>query len=341
MACKHNATESSVARQMCLLQMCQSITLEERKQPMLGEFPTPWTFTVENTLDPSSSCNKDGCPCTYSHASGNWVLRAFCGTISHDCIHAALVGSGYTASKASEMIVDFFSAKLGMEMRTAINHELVGRGYYRRWVGASGDLQDISGVITSCCKRRIDNEILFRVDYEKKTLPITVVGSTFSSFEEISEHNARGGAICFDERRSPRLHSVNAPRFHWRWVTPDKRSVLAGDDEATTPKLEMIVCEFRLLFEARESTIPGAGLGLFVQCFSESAKQFVLAPGCLLDLGRYSPLCCTDRKQMSVAHVKNYVLDRKSEEWEFDASPSERENVIFDVSWKIQSQAAR
>ena len=117
-ACQHNATTSTVRRQVCLLRVCSEIPVAQRAQRMPKDFPQPWRYVFERRGNRASSCKHPACPCSQSDATLRCGFRVMCGKKIHECLHEALLCSGFIEDKAVAMMIDFLSKELGIEPKT-------------------------------------------------------------------------------------------------------------------------------------------------------------------------------------------------------------------------------
>ena len=106
-----------------------------------------------------------------------------------------------------------------------------------------------------------------------------------------------------------------------------------GSDGKKLPRLILVWTSYQLLFTVGPSTIPNAGLGVFVQCTSlvPARTHLRLKKGEMLDLGVYAPFRKEDVKEECVFLVKNFIMGLKCEEWTFDAGPTQV-SYQFDIT---------
>ena len=159
------------------------------------------------------------------------------------------------------------------------SHFLVGRGYAFEWTDVWGKNKIIYGKIS----RRVDTD-LFEVEYSeasRKALLLMSKKSVFGSSpiipatETIKEDQAWGGCACFERKmllhRGPDsvIRKLSRDKPCKIVVVPEMRNQKLVDyDGKKVPEVTLIVRGFKLVFSVKESTIPNAGLGVFVRCSS-------------------------------------------------------------------------
>ena len=156
---------------------------------------------------------------------------------------------------------------------------LVGRGYAFEWTDVWGENKIIYGKIS----RRVDTD-LFEVEYSeasRKALLLMSKKSVFGSSpiipatETIKEDQAWGGCACFERKmllhRGPDsvIRKLSRDKPCKIVVVPEMRNQKLVDyDGKKVPEVTLIVRGFKLVFSVKKSTIPNAGLGVFVRCSS-------------------------------------------------------------------------
>ena len=295
---------------------------------MPKDFPRPWRYVFVRGGNEVASCKHPACPCSQSDATLKGSFRVMCGKKSHECLYEALLSSGFKKDKAVAMMVDFLSKQLGIEPYQSVPHVLVGHGFYRQWVGSqSNRLFEIQGKIVQCSKIPACDALSFAVEYDEEA--IQRIDGLTSPCTEITESDAWRGALDFEKKR--KQCPVLTPPLRYSWLVPTHREYRHCGPSTT---LLLDVNGFRLVFTAKESSIPNAGLGLFVGCDAQEGTSpetnFVLQPGCLLDIGPYATLS-SDRKTTSSSYTKGFLFEWKPGAWEFECMPSDSE-FVFDVS---------
>lgn len=227
---------------------------------------------------------------------------------------------------------------------TTSNHFLVGKGFASEWTDVYGQNKIVYGTIV----KMVDID-LFEVRYSeasRKALLLmskkSLFGSPIPETEKIREDAAWGGAACFERkmllRRGPDSVTRNLTRDKpcVTVIVPDTRhQTLVEYNGRQVPELTLTVRGFKLVFSVKESTIPGAGLGVFVKCTSfrketgEGPETFELMAGELLDIGVYAPLTANDKKHSHVFNCKTYAFSMRTEQYSFD---SPEDGYLFDIS---------
>jgi hypothetical protein len=137
--------------------------------------------------------------------------------------------------------------------------------------------------------------------------------------DTVSEKVAWGGYLAYISSVEPH-NSVTATSsrlpFHLKWIIPDFRRY------DNLGFLVMKLRGFRLRLTTQESSMPGAGLGLFltvVDVSGSARSHFVLPPGELLCLGPYGPFYPNDCKKMHVFEVKSFIHEFEPESYVFES----------------------
>jgi hypothetical protein len=244
-----------------------------------------------------------------------------------------------SADQKEELVCNFYETRLGVPARREMQHDLVGKGFYREWLDVQGRHCRVIGKIAACFKHLFANDLRFKVEYshksrlffesvtkgEERKLP--------SYDDDIQESIAWGGYASF-LKHIGQFKPVKA--FHYNWILASRVPSVGSTDRS--PRCEMMVRGFKLMFSVEKSRIPGAGKGLFVKCepmseLLEAAEFFELEAGCLLDLGIYAPLQAEDRKPEIVSLVKNFVHSWKAESWSFDLACHDKgKHTLFDIT---------
>ena len=186
------------------------------------------------------------------------------------------------ADKKSE----FYEKYLGIPMRRQLNeHELLGKGFYRKWTDVHGRRREIYGIIKKGWKslKGEEDELTFTVEYERclRTLIQDISGcmGKMPAFDDnVSAEAAWGGHLAWIREQQKIDPSKEIPRdlpFHYNWIVPDTRVKeirdVAVSTQATPPVLKMIVAPgFMLEFEAKKSSIPTSWpwvVGYMFSCF--------------------------------------------------------------------------
>ena len=234
-------------------------------------------------------------------------------------------------------------------------HFLVGKEYCHEWTDADGRNKVIYGMITACERDTLDKDhLLFTVTYNEESFDDIVKTKRsceldFKPIKRMSLEWALGGYLAYASKHVSSLlkESVFSSSSR-RWLTPDMltEDIVLGPDGKELPRLTLVWNAFRLVFTVRQSTIPNAGLGVFVQCTSlvPFRTSLTLRKGEMLDLGVYAPLRKEDLKEECVFLVKNFIMGLKCEEWTFDAGQtpaSHQFDITDDWTGELHEIAAR
>ena len=179
---------------------------------------------------------------------------------------------------------------------TSSIHFLVGKGYAFEWTDVYGENKIIYGTIV----KRVDID-LFEVRYSEASRKALLQMSKKSVFgsppsipetQKIREDAAWGGAACFERkmllRRGPDsvIRNLTRDKPCVTVIVPDTRHhKLVEYKGRQVPEVILTVRGFKLVFSVKESTISGAGLGVFVKCTSfrnAGPETFELMAGELL-----------------------------------------------------------
>ena len=102
---------------------------------------------------------------------------------------------------------------------------------------------------------------------------------------------------------------------------------------AGTPVTTLTFRAWKITLRVSKSTIPRAGLGVFITAERTvpnlPQSDFVLQQGELLDLGLYAPLTKGDYKPYQVFTIKNFIHQRKPEDYSFETND---ENFHYDIT---------
>jgi hypothetical protein len=197
--------------------------------------------------------------------------------------------------------------------RPVQKHELLGKQFRRVWKDATGCQQEVRGKITKCWSgNRIDNEaFFFTVEYSLRPhARIPAIDHT------ISEYAAWGGYMA--SRIATQSPLSVSPPFYYTWILPSNptRKQIPGLD---LPALELLHGNFVLRLYVKESSIPRAGLGLWLKCTrlegDSTETSFVLPKGHLLHIGCYGPLRDEDMKSEVVYAIKNFIHKTAASSW--------------------------
>jgi hypothetical protein len=169
----------------------------------------------------------------------------------------------------------------------------------------------------------------FEVNYYDDGTTTDVNLSSPMKIDRISEKVAWGGYLAYLAEIEPVPQPIpQSLPFHVKWIAPDRRYYHSAG------QLRMETRGFRLIMKAEQSSIPGAGLGLFLNVSDVSGKgrsHLVLAQGELICLGPYGPLRPEDRKSHAVFDVKSFIHDFAPESYCFDAH-YDNKDIFVDIT---------
>lgn len=204
---------------------------------------------------------------------------------------------------------------------TSSNHFLVGKGYAFEWTDVYGENKIIYGTIV----KMVDID-LFEVRYSQASRKALLEMSKKSVFgkppiipetQKIREDAAWGGAACFERkmllRRGPDSVTRNLTRDKpcVTVIVPDTRHhKLVEYNGRQVPEVILTVRGFKLVFSVKESTISGAGLGVFVKCTSfrsAGPETFELMAGELL-VSSLQGCCTCTAYDLRVLHCAVFVV---------------------------------
>jgi hypothetical protein len=224
-----------------------------------------------------------------------------------------------------QVIKSFPFTKQGLQLRRLLDsHDLLGKGFKREWVNVHGHRREVYGTITKCWQGLVDaNAKFFTVEYYD---PLVQLHKHIPAADDnVSEASAWGGYVAFEQERSPSKVITLEPPFHWNWIVPATPIVVKG---TPYPSLVVIIRGFELEFFVKKSSIPNAGLGLWVVCskvspFLAHATEFVLPPGHLVDLSVYGPLRNEDLKSETIFLLKAFIHLGSIKSWSFERASHE------------------
>lgn len=175
-------------------------------------------------------------------------------------------------------------SKVNGALDASSSHFLVGKDYAFEWTDVWGENKILYGKIMK--RADIDS---FEVKYSDASRNVLLLMSKKSVFglppiipesEIIKEDQAWGGAACFERkilfRRGPDsvLRNLTREKACTTVIVPDTRhQKLVEYNGMKVPEVTLTVRGFKLVFSVKQSTIPGAGLGVFVKCTSFRKKE--------------------------------------------------------------------
>jgi hypothetical protein len=306
--------------------MCQSIDLHFKKQPAPG-LPGGWFFATGVRL---------------AHDVQELVILAPDGR-TFSTLNQALQHCKKKIERVKEA-KELFESHLGGALQWSDpTHFLVGKPYEHKWTGVDGQNRVVYGTITECLRDQFDEDnVDFMVTFNEESrdevnssLPLQGAEFEVPVQESCSFEKALGGHLSF--LSSFKISSDELSRADgFQWITPDMRheQQVTHENGNRLPQLKLIVNGCRLLFTARESSIPNAGNGVFLTCTPvvPGVEAFRLEPNTYLDLGVYVPFRPGDLKEQCIFLLKNFVHGLKCEEWSFNVSDSHEEANQYDIT---------
>ena len=206
---------------------------------------------------------------------------------------------------------------------TKIIRQFVDVNWQRRALYGSIYEQDAKGVVVEYSKASLS--------YLKASLP----DCPLRSYEHMTFATARGCMAVFSERHgksSTNGECIGNPKEEGisRWLLPDNVEVDTGNPQRTVLTFK----EFVMELVARQSEIPGAGLGVFLRVVSlqDGVDTFVIEEGNHIDLGVYSPLRKEDLLTGCEGLVKSFLFDGEVETWSFSVTEKKDEERLYDIT---------
>ena len=257
-----------------------------------------------------------------------------------------------SAGKSKAMVTDLTNsddentAAAISELRNGnVEHFLLNKGYYHRWLNRDGIVKAAYGTIESCALT--DGEIKFTVALDLSVGHWVAFGVRNEAPNphmcDVEEADAWAGYISF-------LFQTDGKKCTYSGLNeslpPDSkpfyRHYIISTIHACAQQraISLVVKGHHVQLKAKESKILNGGLGLFVSAKpiasldSRRANQntpLVLEEGELVDLGVYGPLRPEDLKLDHVLIVKNFVHNWKSENWSFEAK-GHNGGLIVDIT---------
>lgn len=245
---------------------------------------------------------------------------------------------------------EIFENRLGLKIRTFEDHALVGKGYCCQWLQRPGTSALLFGTVESCARSRFDQELIFTVRYTGPSLALIIPATSCSFIPKacgVNERVAWAGCLLFEEKHGSGQSEIATALAQitcvpLKWLVPDvarhdRLTPLRVSYGSCRPKQIILFRGTKLELETKKSTIPNAGLGVFVCCTSidgSTRDSFVLENGEMLDIGTYAPTGDNDFKDGSLFLFKNFIFEGACESWSFDAVCCEHEpgRKLFDIT---------
>jgi hypothetical protein len=215
-----------------------------------------------------------------------------------------------------------------LSTNTVADHFLIGQDYCCRWMDQKGKHHIMFGSISSCVRALENtNSLLFSIELDANLRGLVNGEAHFQcqapDFIIVKECYAWGGCLLFNKQENSgactingravphgSLHFVPRSRFN------DSSCKCSTDIEVKSglqalPCRSIAVLDWKLTFQVKESSIPNAGLGVFVRATPFMAdtrnKHFILPPGHLIDMGVYAPLTACDAISNQQSRVKCFI----------------------------------
>lgn len=205
-------------------------------------------------------------------------------------------------------------------------------------MNADGQIETVFGTVVHCECAGTDGEPMYTIAHDhasNQQQHLTVIA--------IPEAFALGGvysaAFAQDHDRDNDIDMapIKSQRFYCRLVVPDQKRVFPPSTTAAGPAnvVELTFGDYVFTLQAKESLIPGGGLGLFLTVSSSVhalGSILELPAGVLCDLGIYST---SERDKKSEVEVlfKNFLFDWVIEGWSYaHNSPQSSGFDVFDIT---------
>jgi hypothetical protein len=363
-----------------LKQLCCNVSLAQKAQPMppAANFPPGWKFIIDVTRKEYKKNAKNA-----SMRKGAWGLKVLPPTGGKEEFYSVEAAKS-KRKDLKDVNVDVFYQHIGapesesssktslpstkasrafssseVSYITTKDDPLVGRNVCFSWTDLEGRNKILYGVVSDCKKNEQTGEaVSFKVMYSsefRKGVNLINNGSVSvipAESQMLPAPLVRGGCIRFDRQTSPERQdgSQSILGHHWNWISPDMRYEDSVElDSVCQPRLTIAVRGYSLELNVRESSIAGAGNGVYVSCKpvcggenGSNTQPLVLKAGELVDLGVYGPFRLEDKKKKAVFLAKNYIHAHKCEEWAFDFGDSQFEvDITDDVTGDVHEEAKK
>ena len=211
----------------------------------------------------------------------------------------------------------------GQRIITTTDHFLVGKSFSFSWTDLQGRKKILYGRVVECQKNEQNGEVRsFKVVYSERSRDLinginNGGASVVPDSQMLPFPMVLGGCLSYEQQNggttneSSLLDDAGRLIHFWNWITPDMRyEDFVEMNSVRMPRLTLVVRGYRLELNVRESSIAGAGNGVYVSCtplFDENgsgSEPLVLKAGELVDLGLYGPFRLEDKKLEPVFFVK-------------------------------------
>ena len=303
--------------------MCCQISVEEKAQDALG-LPDGWKFFY---TDPKYLAWHT--PVDNTGLAGLVVQSPTGARYSTVDAAAAFLGSSDNVKNMAAIFYDHVGCIIQPR------NPLQGKGFRQKWVDVEGKIQVIYGRIAHVKTiDRAGKHYTVEFDPESRALvnssnpPNGVIAP---ERQNISESFAFGGCLDFD----PKVVPTSTSPFYTTWNVPDfiHETYDTDDFGFFAPRLTIHYRGFQLIVQAKTSTIPNAGKGVFITCTSllGRGRNLNLKAGELLDLGVYAPFQPQDTKKNHTFNLKNFLFASICGEWTFDTT-FDGDAYLFDIT---------
>ena len=333
-SCQTNCTTTSIHRQVCIVNMCAKLPIAAKQQKALYgwnyyfDMPFVHRSSSMNNLHQSYQRLRLVAPPSRLLNQSNEDPKAKSLSILA-ALHEIL------SDDQRNEFGSFFENLLGCPLSEPCSHPLLSEGYIHTYCSMNGTGNTIlSGRITKCRKHLIHRSLSFTVKFDKILSDADkMTTSSFLIEEIVPEQMVWGGYKKYCLKQNHLLKAKQNKKipddvpFSVDWMIPSKKYMVDSCHQLHP----YLILEFRnsvLQFEARPSTIIGAGLGLFVK--SINGRVLSLKPGEMLDLGIYAPLCVGDKKSKHISMLKNLLYDWSIETWSFASKTKNTKACIYD-----------
>ena len=303
--------------------MCLQLPVDEKAQDALG-LPSGWKFFY---TDPKYVAWPS--PVDNTGLAG-LVLQSEMG-VRFPTVEGAAPFLG-SSDAVSDMAAVFYN-HVGCIIEP--KNPLQGKGFRQKWVDVEGKIQVIYGRIAHV--KTIDKAGKhYTVEFEPESRALVNSSNPPNGIiaperQRIAEVFAFGGCLDYD----PKVVPAHTTPFYCSWNVPDfiHETYDTDDIGMFAPRLTVHYRGFQLIVQAKPSTIPNAGKGVFITCTSlvGRGRNLNLKAGELLDLGVYAPFQPQDTKKNHTFNLKNFLFASICGEWTFDTT-FEGDAYLFDIT---------
>jgi hypothetical protein len=184
--------------------------------------------------------------------------------------------------------------------------DINGKEILRQWIDLNGKCRSLYGRVISV--KSADKVVVEYSHTSLQSLRTSLSGWPVQNCEHMDISLAWGCVLAFNRKHNPLPESVPETKHVWQWLVPN----YVDEVHEYPPKKTLQFDDFEIRLEARQSEIPGAGLGVFLQTIplrEGQTETLVLQPGVSFDLGVYSPLREEDLRTNTEGTVKSFLFD--------------------------------